>query len=178
MVVIPRCTSMHYLDWSQHTANLIVLWCHFFNVSKHSGNHPNSITNYANFISSLVDTFTQLNFLHDLHSTVNLTSALSKLPADVRLNWNRHVLSQNIIDPSLRNFAPWLQNFATACRDSFIPFSDTNHNGRSSSSTNARAQGHNSKTPFVKPSSQSSLCPEKKGCVYEGAASISKHFLQ
>ena len=118
-----------------------------------STDDPNSITNYANFISSHVDTLTQLNFLHGIHSTVNLTSALSKLPADVRLNWNRHVLSQNIKDPSLRNFAPWLQNFATACRDSFIPFSDTNHNKRSSSSTNARAQGHNSKTPFVKPSS-------------------------
>ena len=100
-------------------------------------------------------------------------SALSKLPADVRLNWNRHVLSQNIEDPSFRNFAPWLQKFATACRDSFIPFSDTNHNGRSSSSTNARAQGHNSKTPFVKPSFQSSLYPEKKGCVYLGSC---KHF--
>ena len=141
-----------------------------------STDDPSSITNYANFISSLVDTFTQLNFLHDIHSTVNLTSALSKLPADVRLNWNRHVLSQNIKDPSLRNFALWLQNFATACRDSFIPFSDTNHNGRSSSSTNARAQGHNSKTPFVKPSSQFSLCPEKKGCVYLGSCEHFKAF--
>ena len=83
------------------------------------------------------------------------------------------MLSQNIEDPSFRNFAPWLQKFATACRDSFIPFSDTNHNGRSSSSTNARAQGHNSKTPFVKPSFQSSLYPEKKGCVYLGSC---KHF--
>ena len=141
-----------------------------------STDDPNSITNYANFLSSLVDTFTQLNFLHDIHSTVNLTSALLKLPADVRLNWNRHVLSQNIKDPSLRNFAPWLQNFATVCRDSFIPFSDTNHNGRSSSSTNARAQGHNSKTPFVKPSSQFSLCPEKKGCVYLGSCEHFKAF--
>ena len=135
----------------------------------------NSFTNYANFIS-FVDNFTQLHFLHDIHSTVNLTCALSKLPADVRLNWNRHVLWQNIKDPSLRNFAPSLQNFATACRDTFIPFSDTYHNGRSSSSTKARAQGHNSKTPLVKPSSQSSSCPEKKGCFYLGSCEHFKAF--
>ena len=85
------------------------------------------------------------------------------------------MLPQNIKDPSLRNFAPWLQNFTTAC-DSFIFFSDTKHNSRSSSSTNARPQGHNSKTPFVKPSSQFSLCPEKKSCVYLGSCGHFKAF--
>ena len=138
---------------------------------------PNSITNYAKFISSLVDTLTQMNFFHHIHSTVNLTSALSKLPADVRLNWKRHVLSQNIKDPLLRNVAPRLQNFATTCRDSFIPFSDTNQNGRSSSSSNARNHGNNSKASFVKPSSSQSIsCPEKTRCVYLGSCEHFKAF--
>ena len=99
------------------------------------------------------------------------------MPSDVRLNWNRHVLPQNVKDQSVGNFAPWLRNFATTCRDNFMPFSGTNQNGPSSSSTNARTQGRNSKTPFIKPSSaQPSLCPEKKGCVYLGSCEHFKAF--
>ena len=87
------------------------------------------------------------------------------------------MLPQNVKDQSIGNFAAWLRNFATTCRDSFMPFSGTNQNGPSSSSTNARTQGHNSKTPFIKPSSaQPSLCPEKKGCVYLGSCEHFKAF--
>ena len=82
-----------------------------------STDDTNSITNNATLVSPLVDTLKQSNFLHDFHSTVKLTSVLSNLPADVRLDWQRPMLPQKIRDSSLRSYAPWHQNFATACRD-------------------------------------------------------------
>ena len=76
-----------------------------------------------------------------------------------------------------RPVAQQSSNIATVCRESFIPFSDSNRNGRSSLSTNARTRGHNSKTPFVKPSPQSNFAWRRKVVFTWVDASISKHFL-
>ena len=65
----------------------------------------------------LVDTFQQLGFIHDLHSTINMNIALTKLPIPVRLEWNRYVLEKTMTQPSLKALAEWLLNYAKACRN-------------------------------------------------------------
>ena len=56
--------------------------------------NPESYTQYSSFLLTLVDIFQQLGFIHDLHSTINMSIALTKLPNPVRLEWNRYVLEK------------------------------------------------------------------------------------
>ena len=57
---------------------------------------PESYTQYSSFLLTLVDTFQQLGFIHDLHSTINMNIALTKLPNPFRLKWNRYVLEKTM----------------------------------------------------------------------------------
>ena len=79
--------------------------------------NPESYTKYSSFLLKLVDTFQQLGFIHDLHSTINMNIALTKLSNPVRLEWNRYVLEKTMTQPSLNALAEWLLNYAKACRD-------------------------------------------------------------
>ena len=79
--------------------------------------HPESCTHFSSFVLALVDTFQQLGFVHDLHSTTNLNLALAKLPNHVRLVWNRFVLEKDFQQPSLQILSDWLLNYSKACRD-------------------------------------------------------------
>ena len=79
--------------------------------------NPESYTQYSLFLLTLVDTFQQLGFIHDLDSTVNMNIALTKLPNPVRLEWNCYVLEKTITQPSLNALAEWLPIYAKACRD-------------------------------------------------------------
>ena len=79
--------------------------------------NPESYTQYSSFLLTIVDTFQQLGFFHDLHSTINMNIALTKLPNPVRLEWNRYVLEKTMTQPSLNAVAEWLLNYAKACRD-------------------------------------------------------------
>ena len=46
---------------------------------------PDSFTVYSNFLTTLFDTFEQLDFQHDIRSTTNVQQALRKLPTETRL---------------------------------------------------------------------------------------------
>ena len=46
---------------------------------------PESYTQFSAFLLTLVDTFQQLGFNHDIHSITNLNQAFNKLPTPVRL---------------------------------------------------------------------------------------------
>ena len=76
--------------------------------------HPESYTQFSSFLLTMVDTFQQLGFVHDLHSTNNLNVALAKLPNPVRLEWNKFVLEK---EPSLQILSDWLLNYSKTCRD-------------------------------------------------------------
>ena len=78
---------------------------------------PDSYTQVSAFLLTLVDTFQQLGFNHDIHSTTNVNQALNKLPTPVRLEWNKHVLERSLLQPSLRELSEWLLIYAKACRD-------------------------------------------------------------
>ena len=55
---------------------------------------PESYTQFSAFLLTLVDTFQQLGFNHDINSTTNLNQALNKLPTPVRLDWNKYALEK------------------------------------------------------------------------------------
>ena len=79
--------------------------------------HTESYTQFYSFLLSMVDTFSQLGFIHDLHSITNLNVALAKLPNPVRLERNKFVLEKNYQQPSLHTLSEWLLNFSKACND-------------------------------------------------------------
>ena len=83
--------------------------------------HSESYTQSSSFLLTMVDTFSLLCFIHDLHSTTNLNVAIAKLTNPVRLDWNKFVLEKNYQQPSLQTLSEWLLNFSKACNDlSFI----------------------------------------------------------
>ena len=100
---------------------------------------PESYMQFSAFLLTLVDTFEQLGFVHDICSTTNLNTALAKLPDPVRLEWNRFVIDKDYDQPSLRHLAQWFQRYAQACRD--MPptgFRNQNNNNFNNSSGNAK----------------------------------------
>ncbi|XP_063728597.1 uncharacterized protein LOC134856162 [Symsagittifera roscoffensis] len=100
---------------------------------------PESYMQFSAFLLTLVDTFEQLGFVHDICFTTNLNTALAKLPDPVRLEWNRFVIDKDYDQPSLRHLAQWFQRYAQACRD--MPptgFRNQNNNNFNNSSGNAK----------------------------------------
>ena len=79
--------------------------------------HPENYTQFSSFVLTILDTFSQLGFIHDLHSTTNLNVALAKLPNPLWLEWNKFVLEKNYQQPSLQTLSEWLLNFSKACND-------------------------------------------------------------
>ena len=164
--------------------------------------HTRSYKDLANFLQTMVDTFTTLGFQHDLHSTTNVQTVLSKLPTPCRLEWNRYNLQCNIRQPSLIDLTNWFNIYAEACGD--LPSNSNNNNTRNSSSSNnynsSNTQGSSSNghTYQLGPSdhraSQNNrnqqrsqqqhksgqkdqrrdFCPEKRNCQYLGKC---QHFI-
>ena len=96
--------------------------------------HTRSYKDLVNFLQTMVDTFTTLGFQHDLHSTTNVQTVLSKLPTPCRLERNRYNLQCNIRQPSLIDLTYWFNIYAEACSD--LPSNSNNNNTRNSSSSN------------------------------------------
>ena len=75
-------------------------------------------THFSSFPLTMVDTFQQLRFVHDLHSTTNLNVALAKkLFNPVRLEWNTFVLEKEFQQQSLQILSDWLLDYSKACRN-------------------------------------------------------------
>ena len=51
---------------------------------------PDNYTQFSAFLLTFVDTYQQLGFNYDIHSTTNVNQALIKLPTPVRVEWNKH----------------------------------------------------------------------------------------
>ena len=96
--------------------------------------HTRSYKDLANFLQTMVDTFATLGFQHDLHSTTNFQTVLSKLSTPCRLEWNRYNLPCNIRQPSRIDLTNWFNIYAEACSD--LPSNSNNNNTRNSSSSN------------------------------------------
>ena len=101
----------------------------------------------------MVDTFSELGFIHDLHSTTNLNVALAKLPNRVRLEWNKFVLEKNYQQPSLQTLSEWLLNFSRACND-LNPINHVTQNNFKTSGKPTFFSGYNNATNDKKNSYQ------------------------
>ncbi|XP_063728468.1 GATA zinc finger domain-containing protein 24-like [Symsagittifera roscoffensis] len=89
----------------------------------------------------MFDTFTTLGFQHDLHSTTNVQTVLSKLPTPCRLEWNRYNLQCNIRQPSLIDLTNWFNIYAEACSD--LP-SNSNNNNNTTRNSSSSSNNYNS----------------------------------
>ena len=78
---------------------------------------PGSYTQFSAYLLTLVDTFQQLGFNHDIPSAPNLNQALYKLPLSVRLDWNKYALEKFSLQLSLKDLSELLSIYANACRD-------------------------------------------------------------
>ena len=93
---------------------------------------PESCTQFSAFFLTIVVTFQQLGFNHDIHSTTKLNQALNKLPTPVHLHWNKYVLDTFSLQPSSKDLSEWLSIYAKACTDFPTPISVTRtRHGRS-----------------------------------------------
>ena len=73
-----------------------------------SAQRPKSFDNFSIFINNLVNTFTRLEYEHDLKSTLNTQVAIQKLPYSQLVDWSKHCAQHQIESPSLEQFAEWL----------------------------------------------------------------------
>ena len=80
--------------------------------------HPKCYIHFSSFLFTMVDTFQQLGFVHDLLSTTNLNVVLAKLPNRIRLEWNKFVLEKDFQQPSLQILSDCFLNYSKAYRDS------------------------------------------------------------
>ena len=55
-----------------------------------------------------MNTFTRLEYEHDLKSTMNTQVAIQKLPYSQLVDWSEHCAQHQIESPSLEQFAEWL----------------------------------------------------------------------
>ena len=87
------------------------------NFNSPSLRHQRSYKDLANFLRTMVDTFTTMDFQHDLHSTTIVHTVLGKLPTLCRLEWNRFTLHHHIRQPSLLKLSEWFSVYVEACTD-------------------------------------------------------------
>ena len=96
--------------------------------------------NISIFINDLVNTFTRLEYKHDLKSTMNTQVAIQKLPYSQLVDWSKLCAQHQIESPSLEQFAEWLSLTAQAF-ENLEPFS-RNKLGKNDS-TNFSQYGNN-----------------------------------
>ena len=73
-----------------------------------SAQRPKSFDNFNSFINDLVNTFTRMEYEHDLKSTMNTQVAIQKLPYSQLVDWSKHSAQHQIESPSLKQFAECL----------------------------------------------------------------------
>ena len=69
-----------------------------------------------------MNTFSRLEYKHDLRSTINTQVAIQKLPYSHQVDWSKHCAQHQIEFSSLEQFAKWLPLTAQTFKN-FEPFS-------------------------------------------------------
>ena len=123
---------------------------------------PTSFKDFSKFLSTMVDTFNQICFHHDLQSTANVEQVLKKLPITARLEWNCHSLAAKVERPTLSQIAEWIEEYANACED--LPnittkLPDTNYAHNSSDRQKAKNSQQQVDVKIKK-----DFCPQNQHC--------------
>ena len=67
-----------------------------------------TLVSFSTFLKQLIQTFHNLHFNADLHSSTVLTLAKEKLPHHLLLKWTEHTVRNNMSTPTLLDFQQWL----------------------------------------------------------------------
>ena len=73
-----------------------------------------SVSAFSTVINNIVWTFQDLGYLDDLKAASNVKSAIEKLPSPMILKWNKHLIRNKIIRPTLITLGDWLQEQSEA----------------------------------------------------------------
>ena len=69
---------------------------------------------FSTVINNIVWTFQDLGYLDDLKAASNVKSAIEKLPSPMILKWNKHLIRNKIVRPTLISLGDWLQEQSEA----------------------------------------------------------------
>ena len=95
-----------------------------------------TLVSFSTFLKQLIQTFHNLHFTADLHSSTVLTLAKEKLPHHLLLKWTEHTVRNNMSTPTLLDFQQWLDIQAKVL-ETLEPACDRSNDNESSSSTTA-----------------------------------------
>ena len=72
------------------------------------------ISDFANFIASIIGVFRSLNYENDLRGDAMLNQIANKLPPNLLEQWSRHIVLKDMLRPTLIDFNDWLKRKAEA----------------------------------------------------------------
>ena len=81
-----------------------------------SAQRPKSFDIFSILLDNLVNTFTRLEYKHDLKSTMNTQVAIQKLPFSQLVDSSKNCPQHQIESPSLEQFAEWLSSRETVMK--------------------------------------------------------------
>ena len=94
-----------------------------------------TLVSFSTFLKQLIQTFHNLHFTADLHSSTVLTLAKGKLPHHLLLKWTEYTVRNNMSTPTLLDFQQWLDIQAKVLETLEPACERSNDNERSSSTT-------------------------------------------
>ena len=95
-----------------------------------------TLVSFSKFLKQLIQTFHNLHFTANLHSSTVLTLAKEKLPHHLLLKWTEHAVRNNMSTPTLLDFQRLLDIQAKVL-ETLEPASDRSNDNERSSSTAA-----------------------------------------
>ena len=95
-----------------------------------------TLVSFSTFLKQLIQTFHNLHFTADLHSSTVLTLAKDKLPHHLLLKWTEQTVRNNMSTPTLLDFQQWLDIQAKVL-ETLEPACDRSNDKERSSSTAA-----------------------------------------
>ena len=98
---------------------------------------PNTLVSLSTFLKQLIQTFHNLHFTADLHSSTVLTLAKEKLPHHLLPEWTEHTVRNHMSTPILLDFQQWLDVQAEVL-ETIDPTCDRSNDNERSSSTTAQ----------------------------------------
>ena len=84
---------LHLKDWVGNPLRIVKFFLDRINSIRSPGlNNRKIYISSWTFLSTLVDTFKELDFVHVISSTTKLSLVLAKFPSPIRLEWNKYFL--------------------------------------------------------------------------------------
>ena len=130
-----------------------------------------ALIKYARLNPSCVNVLTQFNYVGDLNTEGNLSSATKKLTLDLKTKWLTYVKQMNLYQAGHTVFSEWLNDIADV-QDEMLLTSNPNAD-RAKSSYKEKAKGSTFETPAKNTASDNSK-PQRECALKDGKHPISQ----